>query len=165
MRPNCLCCLIVSVLWRKSKLPPNLYRKNECLEWTGISRKNIQAQFKTPWDYYTNVIFNMPYSSPLAGTTCHLFPHWLMLPLREQTVSVNDLLRGHVQDKPRALLHGNIREEAKEWDESSSWMEQVMLLLEAEEANPVKEMMRAPNQVWPQGRYMCREGWEMQLCT
>lgn len=55
---------------------------------------------------------------------CLILPLWLVqplsslahcFPLREQTVSVNDWLREHVQDKPRASLHGNIREETKEW--------------------------------------------------
>lgn len=88
-----------------------------------------------------------------------------LLSLREQTVSVNDVLREQVQDKPRASLHGNIREEAKEWAESTSWMEQVMLLLEAEEAKPLREMMRAPNRVWPRRQCVRRQDWELQLCT
>lgn len=62
-----------------------------------------------------------------------------LLFLREQAVFVNGSLREHVRDKPRASLHGNVREEAKEWAESGSWMEQVMLFLEAKKANPVKE--------------------------
>lgn len=58
--------------------------------------------------------------------TCLTRPLWLvqpiisfltgsLLPLREETGSVNDSLREHVRDKPRASLHRNIREEAKEW--------------------------------------------------
>lgn len=107
---------------------------------------------------------------------CLTLPLWLaqpvisfftgsLLSLREQTVSVNDLLRKHVQDKPRASLQGNVREETKEWAENSIWMEQVMLLLEAKEANPLKEMMRGPNRVWPHRQFACRADWEMQLCT
>lgn len=43
-----------------------------------------------------------------------------LLFLRELAVFVNDSLREHVQDKPRASLQGNIRAEAKEWAESGS---------------------------------------------
>ena len=89
----------------------------------------------------------------------------LQLCLGEQTAFVNDSLREHVQDEPRASLHGNVRGEAEEWAESSSWMERVMLLLEAEKANPVKESMRAPHRVSPHGPCVCREGWETLLCT
>lgn len=89
----------------------------------------------------------------------------LLLFLREQPVFVNDSLWEHVQKEPRASLPGNIREEAQEWAESSRWMEQVMLLLDAEKANPVKESMRAPDGVWPRGLPVRREGWGMQLCS
>lgn len=49
--------------------------------------------------------------------------------------------------------------------ENSGWMEQVMLLLQAEKANPLRETMRAPNRVWPHRPFVCREDREMQLCA